>query len=55
MTVDEAIQEMQSKISAACPAAGMKVTRMSDEEARIAVLASGSEMQKIKNVPPLKG
>ena len=35
MTVDEAIQVMQSKISAACAAAEMKVTKMSDEEARI--------------------
>ena len=48
MTVDEAVQEMQSKISAACAAAEMKVVRMSDEEARITVLAPGSDMQKIK-------
>ena len=34
MTVDEAIKEMQSKISAACAAAEMKVVQMSDEEAR---------------------
>ena len=48
MTVDEAVQEMQSKISAACAAAEMKVARMSDEEARIAVLAPTGDMQKKK-------
>ena len=49
MTVDEAIKEMQSKISAACAAAEMKVAKMSDEEARITVLAPASDMQKIKD------
>ena len=49
MTVDQAIQEMQSKISAACAAAQMKVIKMSDEEARITVLAPASDMQKIKD------
>ena len=49
MTVDQAIQEMQSKISAACAAAQMKVTKMSDEEARITVLAPAGDMQKIKD------
>jgi hypothetical protein len=49
MTVDEAIREMQSKISAACAAAEMKVVKMSDEEARISVLASASDKQKIKD------
>ncbi len=49
MTVDEAIKEMQSKISAACAAAEMKVVQMSDEEARITVLAPAGDMQKIKD------
>ena len=49
MTVDEAIQEMQSKISAACAAAQMKITKMSDEEARITVFAPAGDMQKIKD------
>ena len=49
MTVDEAIKEMQSKISAACAAAEMKVVRMSDEEARITVHAPAGDMQKIKD------
>ena len=49
MTVDEAIQVMQSKINAACAAAEMKVVKMSDEEARISVLAPAADMQKIKD------
>jgi hypothetical protein len=49
MTIDEAIKEMQSKISAACASAEMKVVKMSDEEARITVLAPASDMQKIKD------
>jgi len=49
MTVDEAIQQMQAKIRAACAAADMKVTKMSDEEARIAVLAPAGDMQRIKD------
>jgi len=49
MTVDEAIKEMQSKISAACAAAEMKVVKMSEEEARITVLAPAGDMQKIKD------
>lgn len=49
MPIDDAIQEIQSKISAACPAAQMKVVRMSDEEARITVLAPAGDMQKIKD------
>ena len=49
MSVDDAIKEMQSKISAACASAEMKVAKMSDEEARITVLAPASDMQKIKD------
>lgn len=49
MTLEDAIQEMQTKISAACAAAQMKVVRMSDEEARITVLAPAGDMQKIKD------
>jgi hypothetical protein len=48
MTLDEAIQTMQAKISAASPGAQMKVIKMSDEEARITVLASASQIQAIK-------
>ncbi len=49
MTVDEAIKEMQSKIGAACSEAEMKVAKMSNEEARITVLAPAGDMQKIKD------
>lgn len=49
MTIDDAIKDMQSKISAACPNAEMKVVRMSDEEARISVLAPAGDMQKVKD------
>jgi len=49
MSVDDAIKEMQSKISAACASAEMKVAKMSDEEARITVLAPAGDMQKIKD------
>ncbi len=49
MTIDEATTEMQSKIRAACAAADMRVVRISDEEARITVLAPTGEIQKIKD------
>ena len=49
MSIDDAIKDMQSKISAACSAAQMKVVKMSDEEARITVLAPAGDMQKIKD------
>lgn len=50
MTLDDAIKEMQSKISAASASAQMKIVKMSDEEARITVLAPAGEMQAIKDV-----
>ena len=50
MTVDEAIQVMQSKISVVCAVAEMRVAKMSNEEARITVLAPAGDMQKIKDV-----
>jgi len=49
VTIDEATKEMQSKISAACTAADMRVVRISDEEARITVLAPTGDIQKIKD------
>ena len=49
MTLDDAIKEMQSKISAASASAQMKVVKMSDEEARITVLAPAGEVQAIKD------
>ncbi len=50
MSVDDAIKDMQGKISAASASAQMKVAKMSDEEARITVLALAGDMQKIKDV-----
>lgn len=50
MSIDDAIKDMQSKISAACAAAEMKAVKMSDEEARITVLAPSGDMQRIKDV-----
>jgi DNA/RNA-binding domain of Phe-tRNA-synthetase-like protein len=47
VTIEDAIQVMQSKVSAASPSAEMKLVRVSDEEARITVLTYSGEMQKI--------
>lgn len=49
MTLDDAIKEMQSKISAASASAQMKIVKMSDEEARITVLAPSADIQPIKD------
>lgn len=49
MSIDDAIKEMQSKITAACADAQMKVVRISDEEARITVLAPAGDIQAIKD------
>ena len=40
---------MQNKVKAACPGAEVKVVIISDEEARITVLAPAADMQKIKD------
>lgn len=49
MSIDDAIKEMQAKITAASGSAQMKVIKMSDEEARITVLAPAGDIQKIKD------
>ncbi len=49
MSIDDAIKEMQTKISAACPTAQTQVVKMSGEEARITVLAPAADIQKIKD------
>lgn len=49
MSIDDAIQTMQGKISAASGGAQMKIVKMSDEEARITVLAPGGDIQKVKD------
>lgn len=49
MTLDEAIQKMQSIIAAASGSAEIKVVKMSDEEARLSVYAPAGEMQAVKD------
>ena len=49
MSIDDATKDLQSKISAASASAQMKVVNMSDEEARITVLAPAGDIQKIKD------
>ncbi|OQX64530.1 MAG: hypothetical protein B5M51_03510 [Anaerolinea sp. 4484_236] len=49
MTLDEAITQMQAKVSAVSPSAEMKVVKMSDEEARISVYAPAGEMDAIQD------
>lgn len=49
MVITEAIQDMQTRVRTACANADMSVVTISDEEARITVLAPASDMQKIKD------
>lgn len=49
MSIDDAIKKMTDIIKAACTGAEIKATKMSDEEARLTVLAPGGDMQKIKD------
>lgn len=49
MSIDDAIQEMQSKITATSGGAQVKVVKMSGEEARITVLAPAGDIQAIKD------
>ncbi len=49
MSIDDATKDLQAKISAVSAGAQMKVVNMSDEEARITVLAPAGDIQKIKD------
>jgi hypothetical protein len=49
MPLDDAIKQMESKIKSASPSAQIKAVKMSDEEARLTVLAPAGEMQAIKD------
>jgi hypothetical protein len=49
MSIDDAIKTMQSKITAVSAGAQMKIVKMSDEEARITVLAPAGDIQTIKD------
>ena len=49
MSIDDAIKKMTDLIKGACASADVKATKMSDEEARLTVLAPTGDMQKIKD------
>lgn len=49
MTLDEAINDMKTKISAVSQGAEIKVVKMSDEEARISVFTVAAEAQSIRD------
>ncbi len=49
MTIDDAIKTMQAQIIALSGGVQMKVVKMSDEEARISVMAPAGDIQKIKD------
>jgi hypothetical protein len=49
MTLDDAISEIQSKITATSPTAAIQVVRISDEEARLSVEAPAAEMEAIQD------
>jgi hypothetical protein len=49
MSLDDAINDMKSKILAVSPGAQIKALKMSDEDARVTVLAPAGEMQAIKD------
>lgn len=49
MSIEDAIRDMQSKISAASAGVEMRVVKISEQEARITVRAPLAEMQKIKD------
>jgi hypothetical protein len=49
MPLDEAIQQMNDRIKAACPGAEIKAVRMSKEEARLSVYAPAGDVQAIKD------
>lgn len=48
MTLDDAIKEMTGIINSACGSAEIKMTRMSEEEARLNVYAPARDMERIK-------
>lgn len=48
MTLDDAIKEMTGIIQSASGNAEIKMTKMSDEEARLNVYASTGDMERIK-------
>ena len=49
MTLDDAIQKMTTIIKGASASADVKAAKISDEEARLTVLAPVGDIQKIKD------
>ena len=49
MTLDSAIQKMTAIIQTASAGADVKAAKISDEEARLTVLAPAGDIQKIKD------
>jgi hypothetical protein len=49
MTLDEAIQNITTIVKRTCGTAEVKPTKISDEEARLTVLAPAGEIQAIKD------
>ncbi len=49
MTLDDAIQKVTATIKSACASAEVKAAKISDEEARLTVLAPAGDIQKIKD------
>ncbi|HTX92668.1 MAG TPA: hypothetical protein VMC09_15765 [Anaerolineales bacterium] len=49
MSLDEAVNDMKSRITALSKSAEIKVVKMSDEEARISVSVSAAEAQPIRD------
>jgi hypothetical protein len=49
MTLDDAIQKMTTIVKSASATVEVKAAKISDEEARLTVLAPASDIQKIKD------
>ena len=49
MSLDDAIADIKKKILAVSPGAEIKVVKMSDEEARLSVLAPAGNLEAIKS------
>jgi hypothetical protein len=49
MSLDDAIVDMKNKILAVSPGAEIKAVKMSDEEARLSVLAPAGNLDAIKS------
>ena len=48
MSLDEAINDLKTRITAVSPVAEIKVVKMSEEEARISVFVAAADVQPIR-------